>query len=165
MPFTTTWVSDQCYLVSLMMMHSGLGSEIIKKKKKSSAFLFQPLLLAHWQLSTNEILSCPLGSILNASIEFFKWSLVLFQELKKTYWSLVFCSWLTDVFKCALVFGCVPLTRNGDKVFKVLSTFFSPLHNIDFWQHELNFLIVKFNPLQKTKKIMTFIFGDVNSTT
>ncbi len=83
-----------------------------KKKLKNSVFLSQPLLLAHWQLSTNEILSCPLGSILNASIEFFKWSLVLFQELKKTYWSLVFCSWLTEVFKCTLVFSCVPLTRN-----------------------------------------------------
>lgn len=31
MPFTTTWVSDHCYLVSLMMMHSPTQPQIIKK--------------------------------------------------------------------------------------------------------------------------------------
>ncbi len=93
-------------------MHSGLGSEIIKKKKKNlclslSAFTFGPLTAEHKrniELSSWQHPECQHRVLQMVSCAI--------SRAKKTYWSLVFCSWLTEVFKCTLVFSCVPLTRN-----------------------------------------------------
>ncbi len=149
MPFTTTWVSDQCYLVSLMMMHSGLGSEIIKKKKKLglslSAFTFGPLTAEHKrniELSSWQHPECQHRVLQMVSCAI--------SRAKKTYWSLVFCSWLTEVYKCSLVFGCVPLTRNPWQSFEYIFfsfsfTFFSELNN--FFAHIAIFSAVSFFPV------------------